>query len=185
MTRPLLALAAPVALLLAVAGPPTAAAADACRLDATVVPGRSIELSGVGFPAAVDATIAVVRNDAAEGSIRTTTDAAGAFAASVDAGPGHGGRYSFTATAGGCSATATVVAVETAGGGTAGGGGTGGSGGTSSGGAGPTMPATDTADMLARPDGAGSPKGAALLLAFGALAVAGLLIAPRRRGRQR
>jgi hypothetical protein len=108
----------PLILLIALgllAAPSIAAAADAA-LIATVNPGHEIDVTGSGFPADADVMLAISRNGAAAGSQTLRTDAAGAFSATIDAGPGLGGAYTLVATSGTATATADVVAVETAGG---------------------------------------------------------------------
>lgn len=136
---------------------PSAVAAAAPSLTATVIPGREIDLAGAGFPASASVTLAITRNDAPDGSMTVTSDATGAFTATIDAGPGRGGHYVIVATAGTSTASADVVAVETAGGL---------AGGTSA-----TPPATDLAP--ASPPG-GLPSGL-LLPTMLTLALAGLL----------
>lgn len=189
MTRPLpipVALAFLAVLLLSLAAVPPSAAAAGCTLDAAVQPGRSIDLAGSGFAAGAGVTIGVVRSGTPQPSIATTADAAGAFAVSVDAGPGRGGAYGFSATDGACTATTEALAVETAG--TAAGGTAPAAGSGTSAGSGATLPPTDAtrpgghADAV---DGGPLPAGGALLLvAFGSLLLV-LSIPTRRRGVRR
>ena len=108
---------------------------------------------------------------------QATSDASGGFTFTIDAGPGHGGTYDIAATAGGCTATAQVTALETAGGINTGG--TGGTGGTT-GVANPTPPATDAAPLADRGHG---PVPLPVLPVAGGLAllaIAGLLLVRRR-----
>lgn len=105
---------------------PTVALAAGATLTATVVPGHEIDLVGAGFPASTPITLSITRTGscattpcdphAGSGTRTVTSDARGAFTAVIDAGPGRGGRYVIVATAGSVSASADVVAVETAGG---------------------------------------------------------------------
>ncbi len=97
---------------------PAAAFAAPPQLIATVDPGHVINVTGTGFPASVDVTLAITRNDADAGTQVLHTDARGSFTTTIPAGPGLGGHYVLVATSGSVSATADVVAVETAGGGT-------------------------------------------------------------------
>jgi hypothetical protein len=159
----------PLILLITVgllAAPSIAAAADPA-LTATVIPGQEISITGSGFPADADVVLAISRNGAAAGSRTLRTDAAGAFTASIDAGPGLGGAYTLVATSGTATATVDVVAVETAGGGVTG---------TRQ----ETPPPTDTA--LSLPVRPASDSGWAL--AFGAV-VAGLLLLARHARQRR
>jgi hypothetical protein len=108
------------------AAPAGVAAAGTCQLSTTVDQGHSITVAGTGFGAG--ATIALTQTWSGSTAIATgprgaqvthqtiSADPSGSFSLAVDAGPGHGGTYDFSATAGGCTATAQAVAVETAGG---------------------------------------------------------------------
>src|SRR5512141_3059255 len=98
MTRrlPVLVILAAIAAL----GTPTLVAAAEPALSATVIPGQEIDLAGSGFPADADVQLVILRNGADAGSQVLHTDAAGAFTATIDAGPGRGGGYTMTATAG-------------------------------------------------------------------------------------
>lgn len=130
--------------------PATTAAAGSCALTTAVRPGHSIAVTGTGFPATtlVDVTQTWSGSNATAGgntgpkttTSQVTSDANGGFEFTIDAGPGHGGTYDIKATAGGCTATTQVVAVETAGGLNPGTG-----GGTTA-----TPPATDTAPVVDR-----------------------------------
>ena len=107
-------------------------------------------VSGSAFPPNTDVVItqtwsgsSATLGSAGTGGRTTQTvqsDASGSFELTVPAGPGHGGQYTFSATAGGCTATAEVVSVETAGG-------LHGDGTT-----GPTTPPTDTDPEVAASD---------------------------------
>jgi hypothetical protein len=163
MTRPLPglpALAALAVLFLSLAALAPPAAAAGCTLDATVQPGRSIDLVGGGFAAGAGVTIGVVRNGTGEPSVSATADAVGGFTASVDAGPGRGGAYSFSATDGSCTATADAVAVETAGG--------------TSARSGATLPPTDASPTRGSPSGLGGSTPAGLALPL--VAAGGILL---------
>lgn len=100
---------------------PAVVAAAQPALTATVVPGHEIDVMGTAFPGGADVLLVIERNGAAAGSQTLRTDAAGAFTATIDAGPGRGGAYTLVATSGSAKAVAGVVAVETAGAGGAGG----------------------------------------------------------------
>ena len=134
--------------------PATTMAAGSCELTTAVSPGHVITVTGRGFAACFEFAIRdswSVSNATAGGNTgpQTTTttvpsDASGGFTFTIDAGPGHGGTYHIEATAGACTATTQVSAVETAGGinhGT--------TGGTTTGAA-ATPPATDTAPIAVR-----------------------------------
>jgi len=134
--------------------PATTLAAGTCALATAVSPGHVITVTGTGFDASMDVAITQTwsgSNATAGGSTgpQTTTtkvpsNASGAFTFTIDAGPGHGGTYDIEATAGACTATLQVAAVETAGGinhGTSGG---------TTGGTAATPPATDTAPIAER-----------------------------------
>jgi hypothetical protein len=111
--RAMLIFVAAVALL---AAPAFVSAAEP-TLTATVMPGKEIDVTGTDFPANADVLLAIQRNGAAAGSQTLKTDAAGAFSATIDAGPGRGGVYTMTATSGAAKAIVEALAVETAGGG--------------------------------------------------------------------
>jgi hypothetical protein len=83
-------------------------------LTTTVIPGKEIDVAGTGFPADADVLLEIQRNGQAAPSQTLHTDAAGSFTATIDAGPGHGGTYTLTATSGTARAVAEAVAVETA-----------------------------------------------------------------------
>ena len=95
---------------------PATVAAAGPELQATVVPGREIDVTGSGFPASTDVTLVIQRSNHPDESRTLAADATGAFTTTIDAGPGHGGAYTLVATAGQSTATAQVIAVETAGG---------------------------------------------------------------------
>ena len=95
--------------------PATAAAAQP-SLQATVIPGQEIDVVGSGFPAATDVSLLIQRSNHPDQTRALQTDASGAFTTTIDAGPGLGGAYTLVATAGSSTASADVVAVETAGG---------------------------------------------------------------------
>lgn len=107
-----LALLAVLALLVV---PATVAAAQP-ELQATVVPGREIDIVGSGFPASTDVILVIHRSNNPDETRTLRADATGAFTTTIDAGPGQGGAYTLVATAGSSTASANVVAVETAGG---------------------------------------------------------------------
>jgi hypothetical protein len=154
--------------------PATAAAAGTCALTTTAAAGHSITVTGTGFTPGADVDITQTwggSNATAGGNTgpQTTTsrvvaDAAGGFEYTVDAGPGRGGTYDFSAASGGCTATAQAVAVETAGGVNHGTGG-------SAGGANSTPPATDTAPATT---GRTSNPVWAILLVLAAASLAGV-----------
>jgi hypothetical protein len=108
-----------VAILVLLIAPATVAAAGP-QLLATVIPGKEIDVVGSGFPASTAVTLVITRNGNPDETRTLGIDAAGAFTTTIDAGPGRGGAYTLVATAGQSTASADVVAVETAGG-TAGG----------------------------------------------------------------
>jgi hypothetical protein len=146
---------------------PKAGSSGPCQLTTQRHTGRDIQVSGTAFAPNSSVVItqtwggssATLGTAGAGGTTTQTvqTDASGAFELTVDAGPGHGGQYTFSATAAGCTATAEAVAVETAGG-------LHGDGTT-----GPTTPPTDTTPAAATSD----PLVPLLLLAAG---LAGLVL---------
>ncbi|HEX7399836.1 MAG TPA: hypothetical protein VF302_08715 [Candidatus Limnocylindrales bacterium] len=95
---------------------PATVAAAGPELQATVVPGREIDVAGSGFPASSDVTLVIQRSSHPDETRALTADAAGSFTTTIDAGPGRGGAYTLVATSGQLTATTQVVAVETAGG---------------------------------------------------------------------
>jgi hypothetical protein len=105
---------------------PVATSAASCQLTTAVSPGHVITITGSGFAASQDVAITQTwsgSNATAGGNTRpqttttsVTADASGGFEFTIDAGPGHGGTYDIEATGGGCTATTTVAALETAGG---------------------------------------------------------------------
>lgn len=95
---------------------PASVAAAGPELQATVVPGREIDVAGSGFPASIDVTLVIGQSNHPDETRALTTDATGSFATTIDAGPGRGGAYTLVATSGQLTATVQVVAVETAGG---------------------------------------------------------------------
>jgi hypothetical protein len=108
------------------AGLPNAGSSGPCQLTTQPHAGQDIVVSGTAFAPGTDVEItqtwggsSATLGSAGTGGTTTQTvqsDASGAFELTVPAGPGHGGQYTFSATAGGCTATAEVVAIETAGG---------------------------------------------------------------------
>jgi len=167
----------PLALLviLAALALPSGVAASAPTLTATLVPGREIDLSGSGFPASTPVTLEISRNGAPTGTRSLATDVSGRFSAVIDAGPGRGGRYAIVATAGTVTASTEIVAVETAGGGTA--------RGTK-----PSLPPTTARSPSGLGDGPSGPAGAVgtilpWMLALGLAAALGLGWTRVRRGR--
>jgi hypothetical protein len=158
---------------------PATAAAATCELTTAVSPGHEITITGTGF--APSASVAITTtwsgsNATAGGntgpqttSDTATADASGEFTFTIDAGPGRGGTYDISATAGGCTATTRVEALETA-------------GGLNNGGAGVTPPPTDTVDVPAGRSGGGLPIAdvLALILAVSAL---GFVLVLRRSDR--
>ena len=146
---------------------PVTVAAAGPELQATVVPGREIDVAGSGFPASSAVTLLIQRSSHPDETRTLTADAAGSFTTTIDAGPGRGGAYTLVATSGQLTATTQVVAVETAGG---------------AGGGIQSPPPTDTApqrDPVRNPAGAPFPVILVIVLA-GALG-AGLSM---RRARQ-
>jgi hypothetical protein len=133
---------------------PLAVAAAGPDLQATVIPGKEIDVVGSGFPASADVTLAISRNDVLDETRTVTADVSGAFTATIDAGPGRGGAYTIVATAGDATASADVVAVETAGG--------------TAGGTFATPPPTSTGPQVT-PDGAPGERPAMPALAAAAL----------------
>ena len=95
--------------------PATVAAAQP-SLQATVIPGQEIDVVGSGFPASTDVSLLIQRSNHPDQTRALQTDASGGFTTTIDAGPGLGGAYTLVATAGSSTASADVVAVETAGG---------------------------------------------------------------------
>jgi hypothetical protein len=83
----------PLALLvvLSLLLPPATAAASQPELQATVVPGRAIDVVGSGVPAAADVTLVIHRDNHPDETRTLRTDATGAFSTTIDAGPGRGG----------------------------------------------------------------------------------------------
>jgi hypothetical protein len=164
------------ALLMGLIALPAAAAAATCELTTAVSPGHEITITGTGF--APSASVAITTtwsgsNATAGGNTgpqtttdTATTDASGEFTFTIDAGPGRGGTYDVEATAGGCTATARVEALETA-------------GGLNNGGAGVTPPPTDTVAVPSGRSGSGLPV-ADLLAIVLAAAVVGLVLVLRR-----
>jgi hypothetical protein len=117
-------------------------------LTATVIPGQEIDIMGSVFPADADVLLEIQRNGADAGSQTLRTDALGTFTATVDAGPGRGGNYTFVATSDSARAEAGALAVETAGG---------------TGGLKPSPPPTDA---VASPSGTGVHGGWTILVAM-------------------
>ena len=154
--------------------PATTDAAGTCSLKTASSPGHEITVTGSGFDpnTAVDVSQTWSGSNATAGGntgpkttrSQVTSDAAGAFTFTVDAGPGRGGTYDFEATAGGCTATTTATALETAGGLNTG---AGGAGGITA-----TPPATDTAPPAERGTGVPLP-----LAPLGAVVLGGALVA--------
>jgi hypothetical protein len=168
----------------ALAAPAPSAAAGSCQLSTSVSPGHSITVTGSGFTA--NTTVDITQkwsgsNSTAGGatgpqttSSTVTADGSGGFELTVDAGPGHGGTYDFTASSASCTATAEAVAVETAGGVR---------GGTNPGNGQVTPPPTDTAPVA---DLGPVPASAAPLVAIaGGFAFLGLALALKRARRER
>jgi len=160
-----------LAILVLLIVPATVAAAGP-QLLATVIPGKEIDVIGSGFPASTTVTVVITRNGNPDETRTLGTDAAGTFTTTIEAGPGRGGAYTLVATAGQSTASADIVAVETA-------------GGTSGGTAGgvPAPPPTSTRPTPA-PD-RGLP-GAPILATLAALVagITGARWAVRRRGTQ-
>ena len=177
-----------LALLALLAGlfmlPAATLAAGTCELTTGVSPGHVITVTGTGFDASTDVAITQTwsgSNATAGGNTgpQTTTmqvpsDASGGFTFTIDAGPGRGGTYDIEATAGACTATTQVVALETAGGinhGTTGG---------ATGGTAATPPPTDTAPVAERAASLPAAPVVAILIGTALLAFAFVL----RRGRE-
>ena len=135
---------------------PASVAAAGPQLQATVIPGREIDVAGSGFPASSAVTLVIGRSNHPDQTRMLSADASGAFTTTIDAGPGLGGAYTLMATSGQLSATAQVVAVETAGG---------------AGGALASPPSTDTAPL---PDPSREPARAPLAVIF-AVALGGAI----------
>ncbi len=135
---------------------PASAAAAGPQLQATVIPGREIDVAGSGFPASSTVTLVISRSNHPDETRMLAADASGSFTTTIDAGPGHGGAYTLVASAGQLRATAQVVAVETAGG---------------AGGGLASPPPTDTAPL---PDPGRAPAGAPLAVIL-AVALAGAI----------
>ncbi len=95
---------------------PAVVAAAGPALQATVIPGREIDVVGSGFPASSAVTLFIGRSNHPDETRALTADATGSFTTTIDAGPGRGGVYTLVATSGQLSVRAQVVAVETAGG---------------------------------------------------------------------
>ena len=95
---------------------PASVAAAGPQLQATVIPGREIDVAGSGFPASSPVTLVIGRSNHPDETRMLSADASGSFTTTIDAGPGRGGAYTLVATSGQLSATAQAVAVETAGG---------------------------------------------------------------------
>ena len=95
---------------------PASVAAAGPQLQATVIPGREIDVAGSSFPASSTVTLVIGRSNHPNETRTLSADALGSFTTTIDAGPGRGGAYTLVATSGQLSATAQVVAVETAGG---------------------------------------------------------------------
>jgi len=163
--------------------PATTLAAGTCALTTAVSPGHVITVTGTGFDASTDVAITQTwsgTSATAGGNTgpQTTTeqvpsDATGRFTFTIDAGPGHGGTYDIEATAGACTATAQVVALETAGGinhGTSGG---------TTGGTAATPPATDTAPIAGR--GSSVPSAPIVAIPVGSALLALAFVLRRRR----
>jgi hypothetical protein len=150
-------------------------AAGTCQMTAVNHAGQNIVVSGQGFAASASIAVTTVwggSNSTVGGSAGSTStqtitsDASGTFVLTVPAGPGRGGAYTFTATDAACTATIQATAIETAGG------------------LAPPPPTTDTVSGPAN-DGPAAPAMpvAAIALAVGLLAMAGLIVRPRRRQR--
>lgn len=169
-------------LIVAMLSLPAAAAAAGCDLTTAISPGHVITITGSGFPAG--ATVEITQtwsgsNATAGGNTgpqtthsQATADASGGFAFTIDAGPGLGGTYDIEATGGGCTATAHVTALETAGGVNPG------SGGTSV-----TPPPTDADAAGSRPNGSAVPALPLLGVAAAGLGAFLLAIARTRRSK--
>jgi len=159
-----------LAILVLLVIPATVAAAGP-QLLATVIPGKEIDVVGSGFPASTTVTLVITRNGNPDETRTLGTDAAGTFTTTIDAGPGRGGAYTLVATAGQSTASADIVAVETA-------------GGTSGGIAGGVLAPPPTSTRPPAPD-RGLP-GAPILATLAALVagITGARWAVRRRGTQ-
>lgn len=159
-----------LAILVLLVIPATVAAAGP-QLLATVIPGKEIDVVGSGFPASTTVTLVITRNGSPDETRTLGTDAAGTFTTTIDAGPGRGGAYTLVATAGQSTASADIVAVETA-------------GGTSGGIAGGVLAPPPTSTRPPAPD-RGLP-GAPILATLAALVagITGARWAVRRRGTQ-
>jgi hypothetical protein len=147
---------------------PGAVAAAEPRLTATAVPGREIDVAGAGFPSDADVLLTIQRNGADDGTQTLHTDASGSFVATIDAGPGRGGRYLIVATSSSAEAVVEVVAVETAG----------------AGGVRPTPPDTSVAMPFSSSSGSsrnGLPAAGAII-AIAVAVLASLAVARRRTG---
>jgi hypothetical protein len=146
---------------------PARVAAAGPQLQATVIPGREIDVAGSGFPASSTVTLVIGRSNHPDETRTLSADASGSFTTTIDAGPGRGGAYTLVATSGQLSATAQVVAVETAGG---------------AGGALASPPPTDTAPL---PDPTREPARAPLdvILAVALAGAIGAAWSLRRLGR--
>ena len=159
-----------LAILVLLIVPATVAAAGP-QLLATVIPGKEIDVIGSGFPASTTVTVVITRNGNPDETRTLGTDAAGTFTTTIDAVPGRGGAYTLVATAGQSTASADIVAVETA-------------GGTSGGIAGGVLAPPPTSTRPPAPD-RGLP-GAPILATLAALVagITGARWAVRRRGTQ-
>ena len=146
-------------------------AATGCQLTAVAHVAQDVVATGRGFAAAATIKITTVWSGSSAiaggpiaGTTRTqtvTTDASGGFEFTVPAGPGRGGRYTFTATDDNCSATVQATAVETAGG------------------LAPTPPATDTAAAPVKAPAVPTALLVAIVLGIGLLALAALVLRSR------
>jgi hypothetical protein len=144
-----------LALLLAI---PTVTLAAGAALSAATTrdgPATIIDLTGTGFEPGGSVELQVARNGEASSVQTVATDPSGGFTATFEYGPGQGGRYTFTATGPGGSATTEVVVVESAGAGV--------------GGTRPTMPPTDATAQTSRGTAdAGSGAGGVVAMLLGA-----------------
>ena len=158
---------------------PATASAATCELTTAVSPGHEITITGTGFGASTSVAITTTwsgSNATAGGNTgpqttndTATTDASGEFTFTIDAGPGRGGTYDIEATAGGCTATTRVEALETA-------------GGLNNGGANPTPQATDTVAAPTGRSGNGLPVADLLAVVFAAAVVGFVLLLRRADG---
>lgn len=139
---------------------PASVAAAGPQLQTSVIPGREIDVAGSGFPASSTVTLVIARSNHSDETRTLSADASGSFTTTIDAGPGRGGAYTLVASSGQLSATAQVVAVETAGG---------------AGGALASPPPTDTTPL---PDPTREPAGVPLAVIF-AVTLAGAIGAGR------